>query len=468
MIVKVAEPKGQDSFARLASYIKRELEEAGAKVGKRSRDDFATLARYMTRDDDFRALATNCGVDPEDIDKATEIIRATQRCNTRAKKKSMHLIVSFPAGERPDETQLAYIEKRLLESIGMNELQRIRVVHTDTDHLHMHIAVNRIHPEKHTSVQPTRDFKALSKRARELEIELGLQRVMGRDAANPDLELQTRLREEKETLRELIDRAESWETLQESLIPLDAVIERRRSGAVFASRSKDARVALSAVDPSFTRGSLEARFGELPESQRSQEKRHESRTRSDAAVKHERHQGTQSFQSWILERREEIVQDVLNAPTWQAAHDALAKRDLAFSPYRSGLTVINLNGSGAIAASQLDRSLSKRTLESHLGAFEADRESERTTNGAGYDSHPLGEPIRTCTGSFYATDKCGSNVDKRSAGDNERSPTRSIKRTGSVIRTKPIPSSATCSSPQATSVERSSDCRRDAAEITRS
>jgi len=87
----------------------------------------------------------------DELDIAVEEVRATQALNTRAKSdKTFHLLVSFRPDEKPSTEVLKAIEAKLCEGLGFGEHQRISAVHTDTDNLHIHIAINKIHPERLT------------------------------------------------------------------------------------------------------------------------------------------------------------------------------------------------------------------------------------------------------------------------------------------------------------------------------
>lgn len=70
-------------------------------------------------------------------------IRNTQACNSRAGNKTLHLVVSFPAGERPNDRQLHQIEDALCAALGMAEHQRLSALHVNTDHAHLHVALIR-------------------------------------------------------------------------------------------------------------------------------------------------------------------------------------------------------------------------------------------------------------------------------------------------------------------------------------
>lgn len=406
MIVKVAHPKRQDNFLTLANYIARD---APAASNSRKTDNFATLSRYMTREENFKAVASNCGCEANDINTAIAVIKATQNLNHRAKKKSLHLIVSFAAGENPTESQLAYIEQRLAKSIGMHDLQRIRVVHTDTNHLHMHIAINRIDPETHRSTQPSRDYIALSKCARELELELGLSQCHERAGKYLDVDLLQRLRLQREHIEKRLVNANDWQMFHRSLTELGVGVRTRRSGAVFLEvdakgrEKNDVSVPASRVDRSLSRKELERRLGVYQPPLDTRHRDHDVRehddfqtTISDDAKRRERHSGTKSFQRWVLENRKEIASIVREAESWNEVHAALASMSMEIVRFRKGLSLKNANGRGTIAASQVARDLSLGKMETRLGEFQKparEREGGKTSrkfNGwQSYDEQPF-------------------------------------------------------------------------------
>ena len=81
----------------------------------------------------------------------------------------MHLVVSFPAGEVPSKEVLEEIEDRLAKSLGMEMHQRISVTHHDTDHFHLHVAINKVHPVTHNLISPAFSWTALAKCALKCE-----------------------------------------------------------------------------------------------------------------------------------------------------------------------------------------------------------------------------------------------------------------------------------------------------------
>jgi Relaxase/Mobilisation nuclease domain len=85
------------------------------------KSDFASLVKYLADDQEKNervvyASVTNC----ESIDLSAAVIEVTaiQGMNTRAEfDKTYHLILSFRAGERPDDKVLEALESRICEGL---------------------------------------------------------------------------------------------------------------------------------------------------------------------------------------------------------------------------------------------------------------------------------------------------------------------------------------------------------------
>ena len=59
-----------------------------------------------------------------------------------------HLILSWQEGDKPTPKQVKECVQYTLTALGMEECQAVWAIHHDTDNDHVHIAVNRVHPEK--------------------------------------------------------------------------------------------------------------------------------------------------------------------------------------------------------------------------------------------------------------------------------------------------------------------------------
>ncbi len=117
---------------------------------------------------------TNCGTD--DPAAATLLIEATQAANTRSKgDKTYHLVFSFRLGENPSQDTLHAIEDELCAAVGLFDHQRISAVHVNTDHLHVHVAINKVHPTGFQNIEPFYDKQRLMEACERLEIAYGLE-----------------------------------------------------------------------------------------------------------------------------------------------------------------------------------------------------------------------------------------------------------------------------------------------------
>jgi hypothetical protein len=119
---------------------------------------------------------TNCVSD--DPARATLAIQRTQLRNSRSKAdKTYHLVFSFPPGEQPSLKVLNAIEDELCAAIGYADHQRISAVHIDKEHLHVHVAINKVHPTGFQNIEPFYDKRRLMKACERLEIQYGLERT---------------------------------------------------------------------------------------------------------------------------------------------------------------------------------------------------------------------------------------------------------------------------------------------------
>ena len=120
---------------------------------------------------------TNCAL-ADDLAAAIRVMDATQAMNTRVKADAnYHLVVAFPPGEEPARQQIEAIEDRLVAGLGLSAHQRISALHGDKEHLHLHVAINLIHPETFKAAHFFRDHERLAVMAAELEVEHGLTRT---------------------------------------------------------------------------------------------------------------------------------------------------------------------------------------------------------------------------------------------------------------------------------------------------
>lgn len=105
------------------------------------------------------------------------------------------------------------------------------------------------------------------------------------------------------------------------------------------------------------------------------------------AASMEAHSGEQSFQSFVLEHKCDILRKVEAAGNWAEVHAALAEYGVEIKPRGNGLVVMSGTGKGAIKASTIDRSLSKNRLTNRLGEYVGSKKSVAPTKQ--YDRQPV-------------------------------------------------------------------------------
>ena len=242
-------------------------------IGK---SDFSDLVEYITDDQEKTQRlglieVTNC--QSGSVAAAVEEVLATQLQNKRATgDKTYHVLVSFRPGESPSDSVLKAIEGRICEGLGFSEHQRISAVHRDTDNVHIHIAINKIHPTRGTMNEPYKAYKTLADLCSVLESEYGLQRdnhAPGRRVSEGrafDMEHHAGVDSlvgwmRRECIAE-IKAAKSWQELHAVLQSRGLEVREQGNGLVF--RSNDGTtVKASTVDRELSKPRLIARLGEF-------------------------------------------------------------------------------------------------------------------------------------------------------------------------------------------------------------
>ena len=161
-----------------------------AKVPSRRNDgrsSFTTLAHYLTGEkldletgEVVRAqqdiyIETNC----LSSKTAPAEMKAVADMNARVHDPVYHLLISWREGEQPTNEQMVNAAMKAMEAVGMARHQYVLAVHRETDNHHIHLMVNRVHPETLKAVYPKRDFFKLDHCMREMEIEHGWQHDRG-------------------------------------------------------------------------------------------------------------------------------------------------------------------------------------------------------------------------------------------------------------------------------------------------
>lgn len=313
---------------------------------------------------------TNCGTD--DPADAAILIQATQAANTRSKaEKTYHFVYSFPPGEQPDLETLHAIEDELCAAIGLDEHQRVSAVHIDTDNLHVHVAINKVHPTGLQNIEPYYDQFRLMEACERLEVEHGLQRTFhGLEAKqrhqNRDIDLlPAKAPEQRDSLfREHLRNAYDLSISK----PPEA---KTLNGLRKLSDTRLPRQSADEAEP--------VRIGAKVASVEAQS-------------------GIETLTGYAAR---ELAPAMRQATSWQELHDAAAEHGLEVRQRGAGL-VIGEPDSGIWAkASNVGRDLSMKALTDRLGPFQpSERQAEAKANRKRYEPRPRRPDNPTTAGLF--------------------------------------------------------------------
>ena len=256
-----------------------------AKLDKSIKSSFKRLTEYITQEQvqsDINIRNVGVWIEPDDIydiddlDLFIEDIESVQSMSNAKSDKTYHLIVSFGAEERPDIETLKNINNELIDSLGYSKHQRLTVIHDDTDNLHMHIAINKINPEKYTIHEPFRDYKILSEKAMELENKYNLNQTHSNEKTKDNIcyvanDIDSRATQISfKSYVENIDLSDckSWQDFHDKLKENGVEYRKYGNGAVFKDLIDDKiNIKASAVQREYSLNSLEKKYGIFEPSQ---------------------------------------------------------------------------------------------------------------------------------------------------------------------------------------------------------
>ncbi|MCR2831456.1 relaxase/mobilization nuclease domain-containing protein [Acidithiobacillus ferrooxidans] len=293
-----AKSAGKSPFADLVNYVAREADGKGREVDK---EEMGVL---------------NLDADVEDLDlviRQMDMAAAKTAKNGKFKGDPVyHLILSWQEGDKPTPKQVKDCVQHTLKALGMAECQAVWAIHHDTDNDHVHIAINRVHPEKGIVMgPPRRDYHVIDKAMRELELIHGFRRDNG-----------------------------PYVTLDTDNGPRIVRMSRKERAEKGLLKHGDE------VGPRTTQ----------------------------AAKAAERSQGAPSFQEWAQGEPANALRKALEHPdaTWRDLHDALAPYGIQIQTKGTGMVVTTELEKGRVLAcpiSKLDRNFTKMRLEQRLGTF---------------------------------------------------------------------------------------------------
>ncbi len=292
-------------FGPVVAYIARDVPDAQG----RAQEPIATAELGLI----------NLDADCDTAEARALIAQLMNATATRSKglrtNPAYHVALSWRAGEHPTRLQADHAVRHVMKALGMAECQALWALHRDTDQDHVHVVMNRVHPEKGVVVGPPRfDYRVIDKACRELELTQGWQPTPG-----------------------------------------PYVIEAGPHGPVIVRRSRQERHARGLLRATRTTSEGQPVFNA-----------------SQKAERAARNQGVPSFQEWVAGEPARALHTILDRPnpTWTDVHRILADYGVTITPKGTGMIVTTPLPEGRILtakASQLGGDCGKARLEQRLG-----------------------------------------------------------------------------------------------------
>jgi len=200
-----------------------------------------------------------------------------------------HWILSWREGEQPTSAQAHEAIKMFIGEMGLSDHQAIYALHSDTHNWHLHLAVNRVHPdtEKLVTVNKGYDHKVAHRAIARIELRQGWQpeaRALYAPDAAGEIELVKRSEAERqpgaramafeervgarsaeriaiEEVAPLIRRAGSWRELHDNLGKAGVRFEKKGSGALLWVGDQPVKASVAGRDCSMS--ALRKRLGDF-------------------------------------------------------------------------------------------------------------------------------------------------------------------------------------------------------------
>ncbi len=208
--------------------------------------------------------------------------------NPLSKNPINHYILSWREDEKPTTEQIDQAVQITLDEMGMNEHQAIYSAHHDTNNIHVHIVINRIHPDTNKSIEINKGFdldplhRAVVKiehlqgwkplenaRYKVLEdgevVEVNAERKQQRKPQQRAADFENRTGQKSaqrigiEAVAPIVKQANDWQQLHQQLANIGIQYRKKGSGAVLIVG--ETAIKASSADRAASLGTLEKRIG---------------------------------------------------------------------------------------------------------------------------------------------------------------------------------------------------------------
>lgn len=144
-----------------------------AKVAP-STNEFRALARYLVKGKSGHPAADRVAwvaaqnLPTDDPMLAAAYMEATAELSARTQKAAYHLMIAWHQAEQPKQDVMQTVARQTLSRAGLAEHQALIMGHGDKPHPHLHILVNRVHPETGRAWKASHDYARFDRIMREL------------------------------------------------------------------------------------------------------------------------------------------------------------------------------------------------------------------------------------------------------------------------------------------------------------
>ena len=203
---------------------------------------------------------------------------------SKADQPVYHVSISYADGDDPSKKMMMEDGNQVLKKLGLEDHQAVFVAHRDADHKHLHMMINRVHPEKGKAWNTFGDRYKLRGIAKEIEQQRGYEQTRfmnpekGMELTNGEYHqlkdrglegMPLRAKADFYKLDKLFDQAKGWEDLRQGLSDIGLEVKRKGRGGVLHDKATGQTLKLSRIDSEKGRnqsfGRLEKRFGKRKE-----------------------------------------------------------------------------------------------------------------------------------------------------------------------------------------------------------
>lgn len=295
-------------------------------------------------------------------------VALTQERNGRVQDKTYHMVLSFH--EQLSAQVLDEIEDRACATLGFQDHQRVSVLHGDTEHPHLHIAINRIHPKTHLGHSPSFSKRKLNRLCVQLEREYGLQ--VDPHALTLDAEQVQSVEQLQAYLKahwaDPTRAANDWSAAHAIAREHGVQLQINGAGGLTLVQENGQFTKGSAIGREFSRNQLEKRLGPFTPDP-TVDKPYRRRQLPPPEPKPpamERVAGKESLIGWL---QREVAPELERAQDWPAFHGIAATHGVTVMTKHNGL--VFQSGEVTTKGSAVARGLSRSKLEKRLGPFDS-------------------------------------------------------------------------------------------------